>query len=359
MRAVIVSSLFLAMGSGMSVIGAHAFDEERDARVVRVMTRNVYHGVDAEIFAIPGATSGLELLTRVAAVYNGYLARDFPARAAALATEIAATRPDLIGLQEAVLVRTQSPADGATTAATTVAFDYVQLLLDALAARGLSYEVVAQSAGFDAELPSALGIDVRHMDREVILARADAKTSELKLSNAQAGNFAVNCTIPSRFGSFVIRRGWVAVDAKVRGRSFRFVSTHLDGDCLPVTSGIQQAQAVELVAGPVSTELPIVLVGDLNSPPDGGGVGYNVFTSAGFSDAWSLGGVGQGLSCCQDDDLLNAVSKLTSRIDFVLFRGDFTVRRATIVGDNPAARTGSGLWPSDHAGFVVEVAIPK
>jgi hypothetical protein len=103
----------------------------------------------------------------------------------------------LVGLQEAVLVRTQSPPDGPATPATTVVLDYVQILLNALAARGLHYEVVVQSINFDAELPSALGFDVRHTDREVILARADLKTSDLKLSNAQAGNFVTNCTIPS------------------------------------------------------------------------------------------------------------------------------------------------------------------
>ena len=64
-----------------------------------------------------------------------------------------------------------------------------------LAERGLQYEVVVQSINFDAELPSAFGFDVRHTDREVILARSDLKTADLKLSNAQGGNFAVNCQL--------------------------------------------------------------------------------------------------------------------------------------------------------------------
>src|SRR3989442_14094354 len=157
-----------------------------EERTVTVMTRNVYHGVDAEIFAVATATSFPDLLAKVAAVYNGYLARKFHERAAALAAEIDAVRPDLIGLQEAVLIRTQAPPDGPATPATTVTLDYVQMLLDALAARGLAYEVVVQSIGLDAEAPSALGFDVRHTDREVILARRDLQTSDLKLSNAPA-----------------------------------------------------------------------------------------------------------------------------------------------------------------------------
>src|SRR6059036_1417136 len=147
---------------------AHA---ENDGRLVTVMTQNVYGGVDAEIFAVPTATSFLDLLVKVVAVYQGYFARNFPERAAAIAAEIQRVQPDLIAPQEALLVRTQYPADGPATAATSVALDYAQILLDALAARGLKYEVVAQATGFDAELPSALGFDVRHTDREVILAR--------------------------------------------------------------------------------------------------------------------------------------------------------------------------------------------
>ena len=42
------------------------------------------------------------------------------------------TRPDLIGVQEPILVRTQQPPDGPATLATKVELDYVQMLLDAL-----------------------------------------------------------------------------------------------------------------------------------------------------------------------------------------------------------------------------------
>jgi len=329
-------------------------------RIVTVMARNVYHGVNTEIFAVLTATSFLDLLNKVAAVYQGYLARNFHERAAALAAEIDATRPELIGLQEAVLVRTQFPQDGPATPATTVALDYVQILLDALAARGLQYEVVVQSIGLDVELPSALGFDVRHTDREVILARADLTTADLKLSNAQAGDFVTNCTIPGALtGPVTIRRGWAAVDAKIRGKAFRFITTHLDGDCLPFTSAIQQAQAAELLAGPAATDLPVVLVGDLNSPGDGTGVTYNTVMAAGFADAGVLGGVGSTLTCCQAADLLNPVSILFTRIDFVLFRGGFSVLGAEVVGDDPLDRTPSGLWPADHAGVVGTLQLPN
>ena len=66
---------------------------------VTVMSCNVYHGVNAEIFSVPGATSLPDLLNRVAAVYQGYQARNFEERAQALAVEIDAEQPALVGLQ--------------------------------------------------------------------------------------------------------------------------------------------------------------------------------------------------------------------------------------------------------------------
>lgn len=358
MKALVFTITLLVMLSSAPVIAQQAVPFAGD-RLVTVMTQNVYEGVDAELSAVPTATSFPDLLQKVAAVYQGYFARNFPERAAALAVEIEAKRPDLIGLQEAILVRTQSPPDGPATPATTVALDYVQILLDALAARGLHYEVVVQSPNFDAELPSALGFDVRHTDREVILARADLKTSDLKLSNAQGGNFVTNCTIPSPIvGPITFRRGWVAVDVKIRGKTFRLISTHLDRACLPFTSAIQRAQAAEVLGGPAATELPVVLVGDFNSPGDGSGVTYNDVIAAGFTDAALEARVGGIPTCCQAADLLNPVSILNSRIDFVLFRGAFTVLGADVVGDNPADRTPSGLWPSDHAGVAATLKLP-
>ena len=156
MKVLVCSITLLLMLLATPVIAQQGVPFAGD-RVVTVMSQNVYHGVDAEIFAVPTAISFLDLLTKVAAVYNGYIARNFPERASALAAEIGATRPDLIGLQEVMLVRTDSPMDGPATPATTVALDYLQILLDALDSRGLHYEVVVQSIEFDAELPSLLG----------------------------------------------------------------------------------------------------------------------------------------------------------------------------------------------------------
>jgi len=353
-----MKSIVLALGLALG-LPAFAASDSRDHSIT-VMTRNVYHGVNAELNALVGARGFADLVQKVARVYDGYFLQDFAQRAEALAAEIDETRPALIGLQEAVLVRTQAPADAGATAASKVALDYVDMLQKALAARGLRYEVVAESMGFDAELPSAYGFDVRHTDREIILANADMRGADLQLSNSRSGHYAVNCTIPSAsIGPVTIRRGWVSVDARFKGREFRFVSTHLDGDCLPFTPAIQQAQAKELLADLAASDLPVILAGDLNSPADGSGVTYGQVMASGFADAAAIAGLAKSMTCCQDPAIRNTASLLDTRIDLILFRGEFEVRAAAMVGNEPSDRTPGGLWPSDHAGVVATLAIPR
>jgi hypothetical protein len=139
------------------------------------MTRNLDFGTD--LGPIIAATNQLEIVTAVAAAYTQAQATDFPGRAKAWAGEIDRARPDLVGLQEAVLWRTQTPADFSPTPnATTVQTDLVALLLAELRSRGLNYEgVIAQTGrhrGAGA-LPGRL-VDVRLTQREVILVRKSA-----------------------------------------------------------------------------------------------------------------------------------------------------------------------------------------
>src|SRR5262245_1824573 len=158
----------------------HPFSGDRQ---VTVMTRNLYLGTDlTPIFAAPSPPA---LFAAVGAAWAQVQANDFPARAEALADEIAAAEPDLVGLQEAMLFRTDVPPDGPATPAETVAYDFVDLLVAALAQRGLDYAPAASFTGTDAELPAGLPPtkDVRLTDRVVVLVRDDARGSELKVSN--------------------------------------------------------------------------------------------------------------------------------------------------------------------------------
>ena len=118
-------------------------------------------------------------------------------------------------------------------------------------------------------MPGLVGsdiIDVRHTDREVILVKVD-KGSNLNISNAQVGHFNTNCTLPTAIGNITIDRGWVSIDVKYRGNSFRFLSTHLDGDCLPYFGyGTQNGQAQEIIDGLTNLISYINIVGRNGNP---------------------------------------------------------------------------------------------
>lgn len=128
---------------------------------------------------------------------------------------------------------------------------------------------------------------------------------------------------------------------------------------------ILQNQAIELIgsSGAVDTNKPVILVGDLNSDPDAAAsedaAAYNVIvgqekpTDGGFADR----GV-EVNTCCFGSDLLDPPpAEFTSRIDHVLSRGDVTELDATLIGDDPALRTGTGLWPTDHGGVVAKLKV--
>ena len=213
---------------------------------ITLMTRNLSFGTD--LGPIVAATSQYEFVTAVAAAFNEAQASDFPGRARAWADEIERARPDLIGLQEAVLWRTQTPADFSPTPnATSVQADLVELLLAELRSRGLKYEVVIAQAGYDIEAPGLFAtglVDVRLTQREVILAR---KSPGLKLTNAQGGQYAAYVTVPTIIGVPVaLPWAWASVDVTRSGRSFRFATTHLD----PISGAAQQLQAERIPGWP-------------------------------------------------------------------------------------------------------------
>ena len=145
------------------------------------------------------------------------------------------------------------------------------------------------------------------------------------------------------------------VHLRVRNRTVRVVNAHFEAfDPFEV---VRAAQAQELLAGPLDTDLPVVLLGDFNSrAPDG--VAYGLLVGAGFTDVWSaVHPTVPGPTCCHAADLRNEEPTLTSRIDLVLISDGVRPRDAHLVGVDPDARTPSGLWPSDHAGVVATVML--
>jgi endonuclease/exonuclease/phosphatase family metal-dependent hydrolase len=335
---------------------------------VRVMTRNLYLG--ASLNGVIGARSLEEAIVNATIVWGTVQASDIPARMERIADEIAAARPDLVGLQEVSLWRT-GPADshfpGGGTPATVLVYDFLDLLLAALAARGEQYVVVTVSTNIDAELPvldpdGSFAADVRMTDRDVIIARHTVKTK-----NAISGNYfpRIPLTIGTAPGpqlQLVIPRGWNATDVKFRGEWFRFVNTHLEVDTPEIFGQVQTAQADELRRMLVEETLPVILVGDINSNgevlPPLTTPSYALLRGAGFADAWEdLHPEDPGFTSGHDEDLRNPVSDPTTRIDVIFHRGPISAIEATTVGGDPAQRTAAGLWPSDHLGVIATLRI--
>jgi len=315
---------------------------------IRVETRNLYLGAD--LTPVIAAQDFATFIAATTAAWAMVQRNDFHARVKALAAEIAANRPALIGLQEAYTWRTQTPADGSATPATQVAYDYVPELLAALKARGLEYRSVAQVELLDFEAPTLLGNDARLTDRGVILARKDVNTR-----NPTGVVFANENLLPVTVlgQTLLVKRGYVAVDVKHQGEWLRFVSTHLES----FHPGIRMLQAGELAVALATETRPVVLVGDLNSHP--GTEGAAILAGAGFRDVWAELHPGRpGLTCCWPEDLTKSTPGFSERIDYVLFRGPLEPRAAAVSGADPASRV-AGLWPSDHGGLFAELRLEE
>ena len=329
-------------------------------KLVTVMSRNLYLGADLNpIFTAPNP---IVLFDRAHVQWQKVVATRFAERAAAIAEEVAASNPELIGLQEVPTYYLQRPGDGflgaAQQRATVPELDFLATLLSALEARGLRYRAVSSTAISDVEIYALplgnapggpAGYDVRFQDHGAILAREDVTTS-----NPLAGIYAAFVPVSSFGTTIPVRRAWTSVDVKHRGESFRFVNTHLENAVLIV----QQLQAQQLIGVTNASPLPVLLVGDLNSPADGSGSAtYGMMRGAGFDDAWADAGTGAGLTCCQAENLRNAASLLRERIDLVLHRGPFETVSVDVVGEEQDDRTATGLWPSDHAGVVATIRL--
>jgi len=316
---------------------------------VRVMSQNLYLGGD--LFVVANEPDPRLIPVRVAQLYSTMEASNPAARMAAIAAEIVRVNPALVGLQEVTTYYVQSPADnlpgGAGTSATVVTYDFLQLLLDALADQGASYTVAARADNADVEFPATPDgttfFDVRYRDADVILARSDVQTS-----NPRTQAFQALLTIPVGGVDQTFTRSYQSVDATVNGLDLTFFNTHLEvgGPAEP----IQVLQAGELLTPLGAATRPVILVGDINSDAITRQSSYQTLTVP-LTDAF---GTATTPTCCQAADLRNATSTHATRIDVVLSKGFTSTTEAEVVLDTPAERVG-GIWPSDHAGVWAEL----
>ena len=266
---------------------------------IPVMTQNLYVGADADpVLANPTPAT-------IQAAFNSVVANNFPARAAAIASEAAsAGGPLLIGLQEAAIIS----APGGTT------LDYGQILINALAAQGLHYAEAGVHTGFQI---SAAGFNLT--DQEVVLARTGVPGFT---ATGTGHTFVNNVTL----GGVPLQRGYVLVNASLDGVPFEFVSTHLDETHSPANA----AQAGEIIQQLDTVAEPQLVVGDFNANPSE--PTYAEMLAAGFTDVTAALGAA-GPTCCQSPDLNNPISQLTNRYDYVFERGFSSLDLALLVGN--------------------------
>ena len=350
-------ALVVALGVGAPPAPA-APGNDSSQRRLGVATYNVYLG--ANLTPLFAAQSPQQFVAAAGAVYAQMEHTDFPRRAEAIADQIAEHEPGIVGLQEVAVWR-KGPLGGPLT----TTYDFLPILLDALADRGLAYEAVATNANFGTVQPVPISAteQASFLDRDVILARSDLPASALKVSNPRSASFRTTLTLPSALGPIAVPRGWSTVDVKVRGTWVRVANTHFEA-----FGGrtVRELQGRELIAELARSPYPVVVLGDLNTCPQDTDPctldsTYEDFRAAGYVDAWAerhdvSGGWTSGQSATLDDP-----DEITHRIDYVLHRGP-GVRADTVevIGEEEDDRTGGtpNLWPSDHAGVVASLELP-
>jgi endonuclease/exonuclease/phosphatase family metal-dependent hydrolase len=339
---------------------------------LRLYARNIFVGAstrplfDIDFSQFPGNIG--EVVAAAQFFWGEVQVTDFPVRAEALADEIAATQPHVVGLNEVaafavVDLGTGLPVEGV---------DFLPVLMDALAARGLDYVVQIDQVATSSQLPYALGPTgvtqiLTFQVGDAVLVRGDLEVTDQANALYGAG---------LDLGPVQVGRGWSRVSFPFKGVTHHVVVTHLEQQIL---LPIQNAQATELIEVVLAgLEGPTFVVGDLNSDANNGPGAptwtptYGRMLDAGFVDPWleKTGRAASGETCCWDDDLIGGM--LDQRNDFILARvpeagkpnakGKFLagVVQMEIFGDEESDRIPSlGIFPADHAGLFGAFNIPR
>ncbi|MGN0064825.1 MAG: endonuclease/exonuclease/phosphatase family protein [Nocardioides sp.] len=397
----LATSLFLAPAATAGAPGSDSADEAaapssataaaaatrvarpptRSKAPIRVMTRNIYLGVDifrplrAAQEAIDAGKTLPEILDAVANendVARGIVDEtDFHTRAQLLADEIARRKPDLVGLQEVALWRSGPMEIGrlGVPNATTVDYDFLAILLKALRERGVEYRKVVVGVRADVEAPAydparTRVRDVRLTMHDVILRLKGSVTVDRTKDKIFDTNLPVSLAgIQMNFD-----RGFQWADVHKGRRHFRFINTHLES----ASSDLALAQAKEVLRA-APRRKTVVMVCDCNSDPLNDSIKpedtvphkapYDLLTgSGGFTDQWlrwapAEEGWTAGLSERVKDTTPDGFDH---RIDLVLARvpkgRPLTSKYGWITGNELSDRDpATGLWPSDHAGVVIRL----
>ncbi len=361
-------------------VGATASAGPASSLDIQVMTQNQYVGGD--LFSIIPAVQTGDPATINAAVVR--LIQTMSAnrtvdRVKALSNEVLARKPHLLGLQEVWRVSCE-PADAPPCTNADLAGAWGDHLEITAAALGAAYTQAGYIENFTygfffQDSQGHVGY-ASILDRDAIFVRSDVNWDpvvpgvqypcDAQHISVNGCTYNVNLPIEALGPDVYVNRGFLAVDATVGGRAYRFVDTHLENGYADGLPGIvQSAQAFQLINTTLGTTpggVKLILVGDTNSAPTDAvdptsaipATPYMLFAAAGLFDVWLYrpGNVA-GLSCCQAENLMNRASMLSRRIDLILTREmPRIVKDARVVGEVAADRLGPpgrSLWPTDHA----------
>ncbi len=247
---------------------------------VTIMTQNMDAGTDLGFVVAFGAPEGVDLTLAEIQASN------IPERAELLAAKIAAEQPHLVALQEATLWRIGPTPETATQ----TLYDQLELLLWALASRGVAYEVVAVNRLTDLALPASNGA-LRYTDRDALLVRSDLRAPEFNISDTHTHIYEAALD----FQGLIVVQGWISADVHIGDSHFRVVVTHLESPVpgVPVATEVQVAQATELIHTLGDLTIPIVLCGDFNSDANFGNgpdatPSVALIKAAGYADTWRI-----------------------------------------------------------------------
>ena len=241
-------------------------DHAGGASQLRVISRNLYVGADVDAviaaLATPDPSDDIPALT---AAIQTLHATDFPTRAGAIADEIAANSPDVVGLQEVFTLNLDLTALGLPV---VINLPFLDVLMQQLDARGLHYTVATHLTTTQASpLP---GISLT--DADAILVNADRV--QVGSTFAKIFDYNIGAVAPG----VTILRGWTTAQVTVEDRTYTVVNTHPESGEAPGLDQLRAAQAQEIALG-LGTASPVVLTGDLNDVP--GSLMYQVMAGPG------------------------------------------------------------------------------
>ena len=179
---------------------------------------------------------------------------------------------------------------------------------------------------------------LRHVTHQADVLRDQPPEAE------RFGGTAIATRAPHRVVDYVERRidGFHYWTLAVRVGDLLFVTLTTPWE--PEAAHVRELQAKEVTLR-YTGMLPLIVAGDLNARPDEPGVRH---LATHLRDAWTVAGDGPGVTWPLGED------GVPGRIDYVFAGPGVGVVSARLVGD----RQVDGLWLSDHAGVVADLAVP-